>query len=299
MRLTMPDTIDLLNSNPPSSRRKLDRKPMMTRCLEGYVRHSCWRDRTTVILYSSAISVRKVEICLSRRSMEFSDPVLRRVVMARVAMERLESAISASRSSLHLDTVRGWACATCARVFMEANRMDGLGLDRNICSTEMAGLRSCGSTCGKPHMSLAASYDTISVLCLSDDSRNWYPDSHMGEACWIDPACARPSVTSSCISLVVYLIRRTIAMGLFKELRWLNCWTILLMPNRSWALIWYKSCMAWNWTISLALDVASVHSEIHRFTMEAFSGAASKRCKADTRAADETMPEESTTACFT
>mmetsp|Transcript_10020 Transcript_10020/g.19111 ORF Transcript_10020/g.19111 Transcript_10020/m.19111 type:complete len:303 (+) Transcript_10020:3613-4521(+) len=187
MRETMPPTMDRLNSNPPSSRRKLERKPMMTRCLDGYVRHSCWRDRTTVILYSSAMSVRKDEICFSRRSMEFSDPVLRRVVMARVATDRFESAMSDSRSSLHLATTRGWACATVARVFMAANRTAGLGLDRDICRTDTAGLRSCGSAWGRPHTILAASYDTSSDLWRRDDSRKAYPAEHMGDACWMDP----------------------------------------------------------------------------------------------------------------
>lgn len=65
-----------------------------------------------VILYSSGISERNTEICLSRRSTLFSLPVLRRVVMASVAMDRLASAMSASRSSLHLDTMRGWLTAT-------------------------------------------------------------------------------------------------------------------------------------------------------------------------------------------
>jgi len=61
---------------------------------------------------SSEISDKKTEICLSSLSMLFSLPVLRRVVMARVAMLRLASAMRPSRSSLHLETRRGLPTAT-------------------------------------------------------------------------------------------------------------------------------------------------------------------------------------------
>mmetsp|Transcript_9520 Transcript_9520/g.27146 ORF Transcript_9520/g.27146 Transcript_9520/m.27146 type:complete len:209 (-) Transcript_9520:1110-1736(-) len=155
------ETIELtmlrLKSNPPSSRRKLDKKPTKTRCLDGYVKQSFCKLRTTVILYSSAISVRKALICFNRRSMEFSLPVLRSVVIASVAIERLESPISASRSSLHLDTTRGCVLATAANVRIAENRTAGFGELKKSCKTEMAGLRSCGSMLGRLQMARAAS----------------------------------------------------------------------------------------------------------------------------------------------
>mmetsp|Transcript_16442 Transcript_16442/g.38124 ORF Transcript_16442/g.38124 Transcript_16442/m.38124 type:complete len:225 (+) Transcript_16442:1468-2142(+) len=172
MRLIMVLTIDRLNSKPPSSLKKFDRNPTRTRCLLGYVRHRRWRDRTILILNSSGISPRKTEICLRSRSMLFSLPVLRSVVMARVAMDRFASEISPSRSSLHLATMRGCDAATTLTVFMAAKRTDGFELDRNSCSTVMAGLSSCGSMLGSAHMALAASYTTISDLWRRLASRN-------------------------------------------------------------------------------------------------------------------------------
>ena len=69
-------------------------------------------------------------MCFNNRSTEFSLPVFKRVVIAKVAMERLASPINASRSSLHLDTTHCCVAATSARVRMEAKRTVGLGDER-------------------------------------------------------------------------------------------------------------------------------------------------------------------------
>lgn len=55
----------------------------------------------------------KEEICFMRRSMLLSLPVLRRVVMARVAMLRFESVTRFSRSRLQAVTADGCFMATC------------------------------------------------------------------------------------------------------------------------------------------------------------------------------------------
>mmetsp|Transcript_27136 Transcript_27136/g.38170 ORF Transcript_27136/g.38170 Transcript_27136/m.38170 type:complete len:233 (-) Transcript_27136:399-1097(-) len=175
IKLTIEVTIDLLKSKPPSSRKKLERNPTNTRCFDGYVKHVCCKDRTTVTLYSSAISDKKDEICLRRRSTALSEEVLRSVVIARVATERLASPIKPSRSSLHLDTKRGCVLARAAKTLMEEYRAAGLGLLRNSCKTEMAGDISSGCVMGRLQMARAASYTTISVLCRRLDSKNVYP----------------------------------------------------------------------------------------------------------------------------
>lgn len=64
-------------------------------------------------LNSSEISDMKEEICFIRRSMLLSLPVLRRVVMANVAMLRLESVTRFSRSRLQAVTADGCFMATC------------------------------------------------------------------------------------------------------------------------------------------------------------------------------------------
>lgn len=76
---------------------------------------------TTTILNSSEISLRKEEMDFMRRSTEPSEPVLRRVVMASVAMERFTSWIRFSRSRLQAVTALGCAIATLLRVRTAAN----------------------------------------------------------------------------------------------------------------------------------------------------------------------------------
>lgn len=63
-------------------------------------------------LNSSEISDTKEEICFMSRSTLLSLPVLSRVVMASVAMLRLESVIRFSRSKLHAVTADGCFMAT-------------------------------------------------------------------------------------------------------------------------------------------------------------------------------------------
>ena len=80
-------TIAFLNSKPPSSRRKLARKPTSTRCFSQVLEAELAdRRHTTTILNSSAISFMNVEICFISRSTEPSEPVLSSVVIASVAI---------------------------------------------------------------------------------------------------------------------------------------------------------------------------------------------------------------------
>lgn len=65
-------------------------------------------------LNSSEISDMKEEICFMSRSMLLSLPVFSRVVMARVAMLRLESVTRFSRSRLQAVTADGCFMATCS-----------------------------------------------------------------------------------------------------------------------------------------------------------------------------------------
>ena len=69
----------------------------------------------------------KAEICFISLSTEASFPVLSRVVMAYVAMERLSSLMSFSMSKLHAETGIGWVCASFAKVRMAANLRLALG----------------------------------------------------------------------------------------------------------------------------------------------------------------------------
>jgi hypothetical protein len=62
---------------------------------------------TMVTLNSSVMSDMKVLIWVMRRSTEDSFPVLRRVVTAKVAMERLELEMRDSMSGLHCRTASG------------------------------------------------------------------------------------------------------------------------------------------------------------------------------------------------
>lgn len=70
-------------------------------------------ERVLGTLNSSEISDMKEEICFIRRSMLLSLPVLRRVVMANVAMLRFESVTRFSRSRLQAVTADGCFMATC------------------------------------------------------------------------------------------------------------------------------------------------------------------------------------------
>lgn len=79
----------------------------MPACLLGNLRQSVRMASTMVILNSSVISDMKPEICFIRRSTLASLPVLSRVVMANVAIERLLLEMSSSMSGLHTLTTCG------------------------------------------------------------------------------------------------------------------------------------------------------------------------------------------------
>mmetsp|Transcript_56919 Transcript_56919/g.128974 ORF Transcript_56919/g.128974 Transcript_56919/m.128974 type:complete len:209 (+) Transcript_56919:512-1138(+) len=154
---TMESAMAFLNSKPPSSRSVAARNPTSTRCFCGYLRHSWRMAVTTTILNSSAISFMKEEICFMRRSTELSVPVLSRVVIAKVAMLRFGSLMSASMSSLHRTSAAGCRLDTSDRQRIAAYRRVGLGEDRKSCRTVMAGPRSRSSTNGSVQSAFAAS----------------------------------------------------------------------------------------------------------------------------------------------
>mmetsp|Transcript_12921 Transcript_12921/g.29738 ORF Transcript_12921/g.29738 Transcript_12921/m.29738 type:complete len:222 (+) Transcript_12921:1441-2106(+) len=172
IRVMIDSTMHFLKSNPPSSRKMPDRKVMRVRCLAGYLRQSVRMASTTTILNSSAISDMKVVICFIKRSTEDSLPVLSNVVIARVAMERLESEIIVSRSKLQAVTERGCSMAILLRARTPANRRVGLLDVKNSCSTIMAGLSSRAVTFGRSQIARAASQITISLLWRKQLSRN-------------------------------------------------------------------------------------------------------------------------------
>ena len=78
----------------------LERKVISTRCFCGNLRHMARMASTTTILNSSAISPMNEVICFISRSTPDSEPVLSRVVIARVAIERFESLISCAPGTL-------------------------------------------------------------------------------------------------------------------------------------------------------------------------------------------------------
>lgn len=116
MMLMMQSTMARLYSKPPSSRSMVNRKFMSTACFRGYFWHRALMAWTTTTLNSSEISDMKEEICFIRRSMLLSLPVLRSVVMAKVAMLRFESVTRFSRSRLQAVTADGCFMATLLRV---------------------------------------------------------------------------------------------------------------------------------------------------------------------------------------
>ena len=78
--------------------------------------HNADTASTTTILNSSEISDIKFEICFINRSTELSDPVFKRVVMAKVAIDLLVSVIKFSRSRLQAVTADGCFIATLLRL---------------------------------------------------------------------------------------------------------------------------------------------------------------------------------------
>jgi len=130
---------------------------MSTLCFCGNLRHMARMASTTTILNSSAISLMKEVICFMRRSTPDSEPVLSRVVIASVAIERFESLISPSISILHGVTASGWTIATLLSVRTAAKRSVGLGEHRKSWSTVMAGASSRCVTPVSEQMAEAAS----------------------------------------------------------------------------------------------------------------------------------------------
>lgn len=94
---------------------------------------------TTMILNSSVMSAMKEEICFINRSTDASFPVcnissahtvkltLSKVVMAYVAIDRLESVMRFSMSTLQAVTAAGWVIASLLSVLIAANLSTGLG----------------------------------------------------------------------------------------------------------------------------------------------------------------------------
>ena len=148
---------------------------------------------TTTLSSSLPTSAMNAPICFMSRSTLASEPVLSSVVMASVAMERLASPMSASRSSLHLATTGACAAASLCSVRTAAKRSAGLGDARNMCSMVMAGPRSRDETLGRLQTARAASKITISLLWRMQPSRK----SVSALACAGESAAAPPS--SDCV----------------------------------------------------------------------------------------------------
>mmetsp|Transcript_2163 Transcript_2163/g.6155 ORF Transcript_2163/g.6155 Transcript_2163/m.6155 type:complete len:209 (+) Transcript_2163:566-1192(+) len=142
MMTRMVSTMAFLYWKPPSSRSTFDRKVISTRCFCGNLRHIARIASTTTILNSSAISDMKEVICFMRRSTPDSEPVLRSVVIASVAIDRFESLMSPSMSMLHGVTASGCTIATLLSVRTAAKRSEGLGEQRKSWRTVTAGASS-------------------------------------------------------------------------------------------------------------------------------------------------------------
>mmetsp|Transcript_25799 Transcript_25799/g.42621 ORF Transcript_25799/g.42621 Transcript_25799/m.42621 type:complete len:209 (-) Transcript_25799:946-1572(-) len=157
MMVSSVSTIAFLYANPPSSRSTLERKVIRRRCFWGNLRHMARIASTTTILKSSAISDMKEVICFMSRSTPDSLPVFNNVVIARVAIERLESLINPSISMLHGVTASGCAIATLLRVRTAENLQQGLGEHRKSCNTVTDGDNSRCVTFGSEQIAVAAS----------------------------------------------------------------------------------------------------------------------------------------------
>ena len=87
-------------------------------------------------------------------------PVFNSVVIASVAVERFESEIRVSKSSLHRVTTIGCVNATWLRTRAAAKRNVGFDDPKNICNEDIAGDISRAST-GRTQIDRAASNATI------------------------------------------------------------------------------------------------------------------------------------------
>lgn len=102
-------------------------------CLLGNLRQSVLIASTMVTLNSSVMSAMNPEICFIKRSTLDSLPVLRRVVMAKVAMERLVLEIKDSISGLQDRTASGLKEAKLCRIRMAANLVTARGEVKKSC----------------------------------------------------------------------------------------------------------------------------------------------------------------------
>ncbi len=130
---------------------------------------------TAVILYSSALSAKKEDICYSSLATKFLLAVFNNIVIGSVPIEQLASPIKASTSSMHWNTTHGWTLATSSKVLMDAFHTMGLGLERNSCKTCTMGCKPCGSLAGSEQMVGAILDTTASCLCCKARSKNLYP----------------------------------------------------------------------------------------------------------------------------
>ena len=175
---------------------------------------------TIVILNSSVISDMNVDICFMRRSTLPSFPVLSSVVIAKVAMDRLEFEMSDSISGLQGRTADGLKEATVCRIRTAANLVTGRGEDKNICRVWIAWVISPSVTSRRLQIALTASKLTISLLCRSQPSRS----------CSI--GLRRP--WSSSANFAASLTSITTPGGLFTTPGAPSCWTILTKAILSW-----------------------------------------------------------------
>mmetsp|Transcript_20043 Transcript_20043/g.35781 ORF Transcript_20043/g.35781 Transcript_20043/m.35781 type:complete len:333 (-) Transcript_20043:467-1465(-) len=277
--LMMASTIDFLKSYPPSSRRASLKKLSNTLCLWGNFTHRSFMASITTILNSSAMSLMKLLICFIKRSMLNSLPVLRRVVMAKVAIFRLGSEISDSMSMLQVVTASGCVVATLFSRRTAANRRTGLWDVRYNWRTRMAGVKSLGLTVFNEQMHFAASNTTISLECFNEFTTNWLRSGD-------------PSKSSFKTSVHIRINKHNAIgdrMGVV-----LTLWTNLETDNLSFFRSLCSSASAWYCAITPRCFNASPTSPAQRFTS---SGCVYDRWMPVTIAADETTSALSTTAC--
>ena len=170
------------------------------------------------------MSLMNREMSFINRSTPCSVPVFSKVVIAKVAMDRFESAISGSRSPLHRTTASGWVRETRLSSRTAAKRFTARGDERKSWRTVIAGARSRRVTSGREQIDLAASKMTISDLCRRHPSRYAYAP------------CASVGEMSPCSILVVYRMSWQTARGDRRELR-VRPVMSLEMPTRSFCLM--------------------------------------------------------------
>ena len=186
---------------------------------------------TMVTLNSSVMSDMKVLICFMSLSTLDSLPVLRRVVMAKVAIERLVLEMRLSMSGLHWRTASGLKEANWCKIRMAANLVTALGEVRKSCRTWIACPTSASVKSGMSQMALAASKLTISLLSLSQSSNSFI--------------IGFLKLGSSSANLAASLTSITRAAGDLTTPCALYCCTIFTKAILSCERIWYSRPMAW------------------------------------------------------